>query len=48
VNEPGQALSLDMRRPQDYLHRLWNISFRAEDLARRGNARGTTDDRVSA
>jgi integrase len=42
------ALSLDMRRPQDYLHRLWSISFRSDDLARRGDARGATDDRVSA
>jgi hypothetical protein len=27
------ALALDLRRPQDYYHRLWNLSFRATDLA---------------
>lgn len=33
------ALRLDLRRPQDYFHRLWNLGFRASDLA---NA--TSDD----
>jgi len=28
-----QALALDLRRPQDYYHRLWSFSFRAADLA---------------
>jgi len=28
-----QALALDLRRPQDYYHRLWSMSFRATDLA---------------
>jgi integrase len=28
-----QALALDLRRPQDYYHRLWNLSFHATDLA---------------
>ena len=28
------ALALDLRRPQDYFHRLWSIGFRAGDLAR--------------
>lgn len=27
------ALALDLRRPQDYFQRLWNLGFRAEDLA---------------
>lgn len=27
------ALALDMRRPQDYFQRLWNLGFRATDLA---------------
>jgi hypothetical protein len=27
------ALALDLRRPQDYFQRLWNIGFRASDLA---------------
>ena len=30
---PDQALALDLRRPQDYYHQLWNLSFRATDLA---------------
>ncbi|MFI7356429.1 tyrosine-type recombinase/integrase [Streptomyces avidinii] len=28
-----QALSLDLRRPQDYFERVWSTSFRAADLA---------------
>ncbi|SOD62124.1 Site-specific recombinase XerD [Streptomyces zhaozhouensis] len=32
------ALALDLRRPQDYFHRLWSTGFKAADLAR------TTDD----
>jgi hypothetical protein len=28
-----QALTLDMRRPQDYFNRIWSINFRASDLA---------------
>lgn len=27
-----QALALDLRRPQDYYHRIWNVGFRAADL----------------
>jgi hypothetical protein len=27
------ALALDLRRPQDYFHRLWSMSFRSGDLA---------------
>ncbi|HEY3033723.1 MAG TPA: tyrosine-type recombinase/integrase [Streptosporangiaceae bacterium] len=27
------ALALDLRRPQDYFQRLWNLGFRATDLA---------------
>jgi hypothetical protein len=27
------ALGLDLRRPQDYFHRLWSTSFRTSDLA---------------
>lgn len=27
------ALALDLRRPQDYFQRLWNVGFRARDLA---------------
>ena len=28
-----EALALDLRKPQDYFHRVWNIAFRAADLA---------------
>ncbi|WP_413116064.1 tyrosine-type recombinase/integrase [Streptomyces sp. CY1] len=27
------ALALDMRKPQDYFQRIWNVAFRATDLA---------------
>ena len=27
------ALALDMRKPQDYFHRIWSVAFRATDLA---------------
>jgi hypothetical protein len=32
-----QALTLDLRRPQDYFHRIWSIAFRAGDLAEAGS-----------
>ena len=32
------ALSLDLRRPQDYFHRLWSTSFRTTDLTAIGQA----------
>ena len=28
-----EALAMDLRRPQDYFHRVWSTSFRATDLA---------------
>ncbi|MEV1176486.1 hypothetical protein [Nonomuraea sp. NPDC049784] len=28
-----QALAMDLRRPQDYFHRIWSTNFRATDLA---------------
>ncbi|MGC4808902.1 tyrosine-type recombinase/integrase [Micromonospora sp. DT228] len=31
------ALAMDMRRPQDYFHRLWSVGFRTSDLAAIGN-----------
>jgi integrase len=31
------ALALDLRKPQDYFHRVWNTAFRASDLARAGS-----------
>jgi len=30
----GDALALDLRRPQDYFQRLWNTGFRAAELAK--------------
>jgi integrase len=33
----GQALALDMRKPQDYFHRVWSTAFRASDLAVAGD-----------
>ncbi len=31
------ALALDLRKPQDYFHRVWSTVFRATDLADAGN-----------
>jgi hypothetical protein len=31
-----QALALDLRKPQDYFHRVWSVAFRAGDLATHG------------
>ncbi|MFD9846397.1 hypothetical protein [Streptomyces parvus] len=31
-----EALSLDLRRPQDYFGRVWSTALRAEELARHG------------
>lgn len=42
-----EALKLDLRRPQDYFHRIWSTNFRATDLAELGtgdNAPTTPDD----
>ena len=30
----SDALALDLRKPQDYFHRVWNTAFRAADLAK--------------
>jgi integrase len=35
------ALALDLRRPQDYFHRVWSTAFRAGDLAAHTNAEPT-------
>ncbi len=35
------ALALDLRKPQDYFHRVWNTAFLASDLAKAG---GQDDD----
>jgi len=39
---PDDALALDLRKPQDYLHRVWATVFRANDLAAAGS--GQADD----
>lgn len=31
------ALALDLRKPQDYFHRVWSTAFRATDLADAGS-----------
>jgi integrase len=36
------ALALDLRRPQDYFHRLWNLGFRADRLAEAATDDDTT------
>ncbi|ONF72715.1 transposase [Amycolatopsis keratiniphila subsp. keratiniphila] len=33
-----EALALDLRRPQDYFHRVWNVGFLADDLAKTADA----------
>ncbi|MFD7670154.1 tyrosine-type recombinase/integrase [Streptomyces anulatus] len=38
-----QALSLDLRRPQDYFERVWSMSFRAADLANLAAGEETDD-----
>lgn len=35
------ALALDLRRPQDYFHRLWTTAFRTTDLATIGGMEAT-------
>jgi integrase len=36
------ALALDMRKPQDYFHRVWSTAFRASDLAAAGEGTDST------
>jgi hypothetical protein len=39
------ALAIDLRKPQDYFHRVWATAFRADDLAATGRAEpGDADD----
>ena len=35
-----QALTLDLRRPQDYFHRVWNTNFPTNSLAALAEQRG--------
>ena len=39
-----EALALDLRKPQDYFHRVWSTAFRATDLADRQRRPRTHDD----
>jgi len=38
------ALALDLRKPQDYFHRVWATAFRASDLAAAESDSGAEDD----
>ena len=38
-----QALALDLRKPQDYFHRVWSTAFRASDLTE-GDTRRKAND----
>jgi hypothetical protein len=42
-----QALAMDLRKPQDYFHRVWSTAFRAADLADAAPPE-TGDDEASA
>ncbi|WP_055631776.1 tyrosine-type recombinase/integrase [Streptomyces griseoruber] len=42
------ALALDLRRPQDYFHRVWSTAFRAADLADAGQDEGEYSDTCTA
>jgi Phage integrase family len=42
------ALALDLRRPQDYFERLWNIGFKAADLAAAADDTAEHDDEGDA
>jgi len=44
----GDALALDLRKPQDYFHRVWSTAFRASDLATAGGREDEHDDADSA
>ena len=38
-----QALALDLRKPQDFFHRVWSTAFRASDLTDADTRRKTND-----
>jgi hypothetical protein len=38
------ALALDLRKPQDYFHRVWSTAFRASDLAAAESGGGFAED----
>jgi Phage integrase family len=39
-----QAVALDLRKPQDYFHRVWSTAFRAHDLATASTDNTNPDD----
>ncbi|WP_330309770.1 MULTISPECIES: hypothetical protein [unclassified Streptomyces] len=41
------ALAMDLRKPQDYFHRMWSTAFRATDLAA-GHDEGKYSDEYTA
>ncbi|MFF9090387.1 hypothetical protein ACF1BE_29105 [Streptomyces sp. NPDC014991] len=41
-------MALDLRRPQDYFERLWNIGFKASDLAAAADDTAEHDDEGDA
>lgn len=43
-----QALGLDLRKPQDYFHRVWSTAFRAADLADATHAQSKQHEEVCA
>ena len=38
------ALALDLRKPQDYFHRIWSTAFRASDLTAAAESDSAADD----
>lgn len=44
----NDALALDLRKPQDYFHRVWATAFRAADLASTGEDAGEHNDEHNA
>ena len=40
-----QALAVDLRKPQDYFHRIWSTAFRATDLATTAHGENTDHER---
>jgi len=44
----NDALALDLRKPQDYFHRVWSTAFRAADLADAGRDQDNSSDTCTA
>jgi hypothetical protein len=39
---------MDLRKPQDYFHRIWSTAFRATDLAATGAAAANDNEEICA